>query len=168
MGEKSNVDTGVMDKLKEAGYAASEFNYMYSIPSEGNEDIKPEKGKKFLSKNLKESRMELEFCIFSQSKRKADKNRRLVIIEDKKEKNQMGSFDTMTDSSGLYKFALTDLYHYAIELLSKTRSIKQIFGIAVAGEKLDANAIFFYKEGEICDKYALKTITIQKGIKYNG
>ena len=61
----------------------------------------------------------------------------------------------MTDSSGLYKFALTDLYHYAIELLSKTRSIKQIFGIAVAGEKLDANAIFFYKEGEICDKYAL-------------
>ena len=28
-----------------------------------------------------------------------------------------------------------------------------------------ANAIFFYKEGEICDKYALKTITIQKGIK---
>ena len=75
MGEKSNVDTGVMDKLKEAGYAASEFNYMYSIPSEGNEDIKPEKGKKFLSKNLKESRMELEFCIFSQSKRKADKNR---------------------------------------------------------------------------------------------
>lgn len=165
MGEKSNVDTGVMDKLKEAGYAASEFNYMYSIPSEGNEDIKPEKGKKFLSKNLKESRMELEFCIFSQSKRKADKNRRLVIIEDKKEKNQMGSFDTMTDSSGLYKFALTDLYHYAIELLSKTRSIKQIFGIAVAGENLDANAIFFYKEGEICDKYALKTITIQKGIK---
>ena len=138
---------------------------MYSIPSEGFEDIKTEKGIKFLSKNLKESRMELEFCIFSQSKRKADKNRRLVIIEDKKEKNQMGSFDTMTDSSGLYKFALTDLYHYAIELLSKTRSIKQIFGIAVAGGKLDANAIFFYKEGEICDKYALKTITIQKGIK---
>ena len=50
MGEKSNVDTGVMDKLKEAGYAASEFNYMYSIPSEGNEDIKPEKVKKFLSR----------------------------------------------------------------------------------------------------------------------
>lgn len=50
MGEKSNVDTGVMDKLKEAGYAASEFNYMYSIPSEGNEDIKPEKGKNFYQK----------------------------------------------------------------------------------------------------------------------
>lgn len=165
MGEKSTVDTAVMDKLKGVGYTALELNYCYSIPAEGNDIIKPEKGKKYLSKNLKESRMELEFCIFTQANKKSEKIRRLIIVENKKERNQMGSFETMKDSSGLYKFALTDLYHYAVELLLKTRNIKQILGIGVAGEDLDANAILFYKEGEVCDKYALQTINIGRGIK---
>lgn len=165
MGEKSTVDTAVMDKLKGVGYTALELNYCYSIPAEGNDIIKPEKGKKYLSKNLKESRMELEFCIFTQANKKSEKIRRLIIIEDKKERKQMGSFETMKDSSGLYKFALTDVYHYAVELLLKTRNIKQILGIGVAGEDLDANAILFYKEGEVCDKYALQTINIGRGIK---
>jgi hypothetical protein len=132
MSEKTNVDTKVMDILKRIGYTALDFNYGYSIPADGNSDIKPDTGKKYLSKNLKESRMEMEFCIFSKGNRKANRNKRLVIVEDKKEENCMGTYDNMSGEVGLYKYALTDLYHYAIELLSKTKDVKEIFGIAVA------------------------------------
>jgi len=165
MGEKSSVDTKIMDILKEIGYLPKDFNYSYSIPADGNSEIKPDKGKRYLSKNMKESRMELEFCIFSSGKKKSDRSRRLVIIEDKKSKEQMGTYSTMDDSSGLYKYALTDMYHYAIELLSKTKSIKEILGIAVAGEELEANAIYFYKMKDVADKYVTKSVVINKAIK---
>lgn len=153
MGEKGSVDTKIMDKLKDQGYSSSEFNYNYIIPSKGNKDVMPDKGKKYLSKGLKETRMELEFCIFSEGKNRAEKNRRLIVIEDKNEEDRMGSFETMDDEEGLYKYALTDLYHYSKELLSKTNDVKEVYGIAVAGENLEANALYFFKDGEAIDKY---------------
>ncbi|MGE7625431.1 HsdM family class I SAM-dependent methyltransferase [Viridibacillus sp. NPDC096237] len=165
MGEKGSVDTKIIDKLKSQGYESSEFNYNYIIPSNGNAEIKPLRGKKFLSKSLKESRMELEFCIFSEGKKRAEKNKRLIIIEDKKDSGKMGSFETMHKEEGLYKYALTDLYHYAKELLSKTSDIKEIFGIAVAGEELGANALYFFKEGAVIDKYVKELVDIGDNIK---
>lgn len=154
MGEKSSVDTKVMDILKKQGYTSDEMNYSYSIPTKGNDKIKPDSGKKYLSKGLKETRMELEFCIFSEGKNKSERNRRLLIIEDKKEESKMGSFEDMDKEEGLYTYALTDLYHYSKELLTKTSSVKEIFGIAVAGESLEANALYFFKDGAVIDKYA--------------
>ena len=165
MSEKSIVDTKVMEILKNIGYSFDQFHYGYIIPSNGNNDIKPDKGKKYLSKNLKNTHMELEFCIFSQGKKSVEKNKRLIIIEDKKEEIHMGSYENMTDISGLYKYALTDLYHYSIELLTKTSSIKEIIGIAVAGENIVANAIYFYKDGAITDKYAQNVIRLFNDIK---
>lgn len=165
MSEKSLVDTKIMKILEKIGYSHNEYNYGYTIPSNGNKDIKPDKGKEYLSKNLKNTYMELEFCIFSEGKKSIEKNKRLIIIEDKKEEINMGSFENMTDVSGLYKYALTDLYHYSIELLTKTSSIKEIIGIAVAGENLKANAIYFFKDGSITDKYAQNVIRLSNNIK---
>lgn len=153
MGEKRSIDTKVMDILKDQGYSSSEFNYNYIIPSKESSEIKPIQGKNFLSKGLKESRMELEFCIFSEGKSRSAKNKRLIIIENKKDKEFMGSFETMQQPEGLYKYALTDLFHYSRELLSKTDDIQEILGIAVAGEDMEASALYFYKEGAIVDTY---------------
>jgi len=164
MSEKSVVDTKVMDILREIGYSSNDYNYGYIIPANGNKDIKPDKGKKYLSKSLKETHMELEFCIFSQGKRTIEKNKRLIIIEDKKDESDMGSYENMTDISGLYKYALTDLYHYSIELLTKTSSINEIIGIAVAGEKLTSNAIYLFKNGKVMDKYAPNVIILPNNI----
>ncbi len=165
MSEKSVVDTKVMDILREIGYSSNDYNYGYIIPANGNKDIKPDKGKKYLSKSLKETHMELEFCIFSQGKRTIEKNKRLIIIEDKRDESDMGSYENMTDISGLYKYALTDLYHYSIELLTKTSSINEIIGIAVAGEKLTSNAIYLFKNGKVMDKYAPNVIILPNNIK---
>lgn len=164
MGEKSSVDTKVMDILKKQGYTSSEMNYNYIIPTNGNGEIKPDSGKNYLSKGLKESRMELEFCIFSEGKKKSEKNRRLVIIEDKKEEGKMGSFEDMDNEEGLYKYALTDLYHYSKELLSKTSDVKEVLGIAVAGENLEANALYFFKDGAVVDKYVKDVEKIGNGL----
>lgn len=151
--ESGLVDTKVIEKLRLVGYTEKEFNYQYSIPSNGNVDLKPINGKKFLSKNLKETTMNPEFLIFSKGA-KSKKQKRLILIEDKKEKSQLGSFDTMSDKKNLNKLALTDVYHYSLELLTKTKEVKEILAIAVAGENLDSHAIYVYKSSEVNDKYA--------------
>lgn len=151
--ESGLVDTKVIEKLRLVGYTENEFNYQYCIPKDGSKDIKPINGKKFLSKNLKETSMNPEFLIFSKGS-KSKKLKRLILIEDKKEKSQLGSFDTISDKKNLNKLALTDVYHYSFELLTKTEEVKEILAIAVAGESLDSHAIYIYKSSEVNDKYA--------------
>lgn len=164
MGSESGlVDTKVIEKLRLVGYTEKEFNYQYSIPNEGNKDLRPVNGKKFLSKNLKETSMNPEFLIFSKGS-KPKKQKRLILIEDKREKSQLGSFDTMADKKNLYKLALTDVYHYSLELLTKTEEVKEILAIAVAGENLDSHAIYVYKSSEVNDKYANNVESLGEGI----
>lgn len=154
MGNESGlVDTKVIEKLRSVGYTEKEFNYQYSIPSYGNKDFKPINGKKFLSKNLKATSMNPEFLIFSKGS-KPKKQKRLILIEDKREKSLLGSYDTMSDKKNLNKLALADAYHYSLELLTKTEEVKEILAIAIAGENLDSHAIYVYKSSEVNDKYA--------------
>lgn len=151
MTEKS-IDMLVSTELKNVGYTDSDINYGYSIPSTGNNDFTPIENQQYESKSLQNTRSEFEFLIFAGSKKY--KNEHLILIEDKKDESKLGNITNINDVKGLQKLAITDGFHYAYDLLSKTETIKTIFVIAVAGKNLKSSAIFLYKESAILDKYA--------------
>lgn len=164
MAEK-NVDLLVSSKLKEQGYSDNEINYGYKLSSSGNSDFTPIDGESYASKAGKSTRSEFEFLIFDGPKK--NKNERLILIEDKDDDSKLGTETDIQNHSQLYKLAVTDGFHYAFDILSKTEEVKSVFVIAVAGESLRASAIYLYKNDSILDKYSKHKITkVNNDISY--
>jgi type I restriction enzyme M protein len=163
MAEKT-VDLAVSTKLKNQGYKDKEINYGYLLPAGGNKDFTPDTGKKYFSKSKKATRSEFEFLIFAgKGKQKANN---LILIEDKDEESKLGTQDHI-NSEVLYKYAVSDGFFYAYDLLTKTENVKSVFVLAVAGEELKTSAIFVYKNTAIIDKYSTHpTIKVDDEISY--
>lgn len=151
MAEKS-VDSKVISKLESIGYTSQEYNYGYSLNASGNRKLKPKENTSYLSKSLKKTRCEFEFLIFSgQDRNKVDK---LILIEDKDDPKKLGKTDYIGDNSKLREYAVTDVFFYANEILSKTEEVNSIFSLAVAGNSLKTSAIYLFKNTEIISKYS--------------
>lgn len=158
MAEKDEniVDKNLREKFDKMYLKENDYNYQYKLHPSGSKDFTTKLGKSILSKNNRKENCYPDFLLFY-GLTKRTYNQNIVIIEDKDNTNMIGNFKIdipKVSQEEPYKYALSDGFHYAYELLTKTKEVKHVLVIGNAGRQCKAKAFYLYQSNTINDNHS--------------